>query len=150
MAKKESASRKYLRILGIVSMVLSCIIIILGIVFLANAKDISLADLGGDELIKALGPNVTEETAKTALGVMAIVSGAVQILMAALLIRAANDPHKSTFLFVLLVLETIAGIYFIATSGFGNAGSAVTNIISLAIDVLALFCVYNARREVNA
>ena len=83
---------------------------------------------------------------------MIIVYSVIEALVGWLLIRAANDPHKTTFLFVLLVLEVISGVYtLIQTASQGASASApgAGAILSLAISVLALFVTYKARQEVN-
>ena len=146
--EKKSASRKYLKILGIIALVLACLSTILGIVFIVMRNSMSLMDLG----VASLPTGVTEDSFKILVGSMIIVSGVIEALIGWLLIRAANDPRKTTFLFVLLVLEVISGVYTLiqtASRGMGASASGASAILSLAISVLALFATYKARQEVN-
>ena len=146
--EKKSASRKYLKILGIIALVLACLLTILGIMFIVMRNSMSLTDLG----VASLPTGVTEDSFKILVGSMIIVSGVIEALVGWLLIRAANDPRKTTFLFVLLVLEVISGVYTLiqtASQGTGASASGAGAILSLAISVLALFATYKARQEVN-
>lgn len=149
MSKKNSTSKKYLRVLGIISLVFACIALIVGILTIAMRGQYSLADLGLSEMVDQFQGEITEEGLKIAIGIVFLINGFGDALIGWLLIRAANNPRKSTLLLVLLVFSVISGIYTLINTGFSNAAAATGNIVNLTVYVLALIAVFDLRGQYN-
>lgn len=149
MAKeKKSASRKYLKVLGIISLIAAICVLIFGIVLIAAKDSYTLDQIGMASIIDSV-EGATENDIKVVLGAIFIVYGIFEGLGGWLLLRAAKNPTKTTLLFVLLLIEVISGIYSLIQSATGGVSmsSAALSIVSLTISVLALFATYKARSE---
>ena len=149
MAKKEAAhnSKLYLRILGIIEIVLAALSIILMAVFMVSNITLTEMGISGQQISDLAAQNISESTFKTIIGITGIVIGILDALIGWLLIRAANNPKKSTFVLVLVVLMTVTSIVTLFTSGFSNIGTVIGNIASVTINVLALMSLFRIRSE---
>ncbi|MBR0403246.1 hypothetical protein IJI55_01710 [Candidatus Saccharibacteria bacterium] len=150
MAKsdKKSLSRKYLKVLGVVMLifgVLGAIVSILAM-FAINSVDLSQM-FNASQLESFRNANISDDLIRIMVGVTAIIASLLSVLEGWLLMRASNDPKKSTFLLVLLVLSVISGIYNIAVGGIQNIGANISGILSLTLNVLAVMAVMSARKE---
>lgn len=149
MAKKDSTtSKKYLNILGIVTLVFGCLILVGAIVFMA--VDFDLQSLGGDYYKELLAhANGDIKVAKMAIAMTIMSTGLSEILMGWLERRAAKNPEKSTFLLVLVVLSVISGVFTMVSGGFKDIANASGSIVSLTINVLALMAILDIRRKID-
>lgn len=147
---KKSLSRKYLKILGIISVVIGAITAILGIILFFTLKDVDMMTIFSSEQIAVINDmDIATEAIYIFIGTTVIIFGFLSLLEGWLLLRAAKDPRKSTFLLVLLVLAVATAVVNLITGKIQNSGSIVGSIGSLTIDVLSLIAVLNARREIN-
>lgn len=144
---KKSLSRKYLKVLGIISLVFGVLGLIMGIVTMFAKWDVTIITNSSQQFADILAQN-GENTVRYTLGITVIFSAIISLIEGWLLNRASNDPNKSTFLLVLLVLSTISGIVAIIT-GSKDIGTIVGGIVSLAITILSLMAVIKARAEVD-
>ncbi|MBR2588938.1 hypothetical protein IKE84_01180 [Candidatus Saccharibacteria bacterium] len=151
MAKKEAAhnSKLYLRILGIIEIVLAALSIILMIIFMMSNITLTEMGISGQQISDLAAQNISESTFKTIVGITGIVIGILDALIGWLLIRAANNPKKSTFVLVLVVLMTVTSIVTLFTSGFSSIGTVIGNITSVTVNVLALMSLFRIRSENN-
>ena len=151
MAKKEknSTSKKYLKVLGVLSIIFAVISVITGIITIAIQSQFTLADIGMADIMKSMPAEATEEMVKIIFGSTIIFAGLMELLIGCLLIRAANNPRKSTFLLVLLVIQVISCAFTLFSSGFTSVASAFGNILNLTIYVLALAAVFKIRGEID-
>ena len=151
MAKKEAAhdSKLYLRILGTIEIVLAALSIILMIVFMMSNITLTEMGISGQQISDLAAQNISESTFKTIIGITGIVIGILDALIGWLLIRAANNPKKSTFVLVLVVLMTVTSIVTLFTSGFSSIGTVIGNIASVTVNVLALMSLFRIRSENN-
>lgn len=151
MAKKEAAhnSKLYLRILGIIEIVLAALSIILMIIFMMSNITLTEMGISGQQISDLAAQNISESTFKTIVGITGIVIGILDALIGWLLIRAANNPKKSTFVLVLVVLMTVTSIVTLFTSGFSSIGTVIGNIASVTVNVLALMSLFRIRSENN-
>ena len=150
MAKKSSSvSKKYLKILGIVEIVFA--VILAALTVFAVTLNPTLTDLGftADQIANMTGSGITESAIKTIFYVTTFICIAIAILIGALLIRAANNPKKSTFVLVLTVLSTVGAVITLFSSGFSNIGSVITNAITLTLDILTLMALVKIRGEIK-
>lgn len=150
MAKKSSSiSRKYLKILGIVEIVLA--VILAALTTLAVVLNPSLSDLGftADQIATVTQDGASEDVAKTIFYIVSFAYIAIEILIGALLIRAANNPKKSTFVLVLTVLSTVGSIVTLFSSGFSSLSVVITNVITLTIYILTFMALTKARGEIK-
>ena len=150
MAKKSSSvSRKYLKILGIVEIVFAVILAALSI--FAVTLNPSLTDLGftADQIASITNSGATENVIKTVYYVTTFTCIAIAILVGALLIRAANNPKKSTFVLVLTVLSTVGSVVTLFSTGFNNIGTVISNIISLTLYILTFMALVKIRGEIK-
>lgn len=144
MKRQAKASRKYLNILGIVSIVVGCLIIVGSIIFMVLDFDLSRLEYGffNDALARVNGD---VSLAKISVGVSMLIYGLFQILIGWLERRASGNPEKSLFLLVLVVFAIVGGLYAMFNGGFKDIGNAIGNIVSLSINVLAFMAIYNIR-----
>ena len=149
MVKKESTtSKKYLNILGIVTLIFGCLVLVGAIIFMA--VDFDLQSLGGEyygELLARANGDV--KVAKMAIAMTIISTGLGEILMGWLERRAAKNPEKSTFLLVLVVLSVISGVFTMVNGGFKDVANACGTIVSLTINVLALMAILDIRKKID-
>ena len=147
-SKQESASKKYLNILGIVTMVLGCIIVIGGIILMA--LNINLADINNDYVNQLIAKaNGDVNVAKMSLGLGIIFSGLFQAFLGWLERRASKTPEKSTLLLVLTVLSVVGGVFSMFNTGFKDADNAFGSVFSLTINVLALLAIIKLRSTIE-
>lgn len=150
MAKNsKSLSRKYLKILGIVTIVMAVLTVITGVaVFFVKDMDYMGALTGAArEYVEQM--NWNNDTLRVMAGSLILAGGIFSIVEGWLLVRAANDPAKSTLLLVLVVLSCIFGAVTLFEGGFKDISVVLGNGVSLAINVLAFIAVLNARKEIN-
>lgn len=150
MAKKPSgASKTYLKALGIINIVLAVLMAILA-VFLFCSK-MTFTDLGLDTntISELQKQNISEDTFRAIAGGAYIFVCLLYVLIGWLLIRAANNPQKSTFVLVLLVIATVSSTVQLFSAGFSNWGTVLSNTISLIINILAVMAVLRIRREID-
>lgn len=148
---KQSASRKYLKILGIVTIVFAVISVISMVVLMFTAKGIAVDQiLSADQLKQLHDANLSDDVIRMMIFGFGAFAGLIALLEGWLMVRASNDPVKSTFLLVLIVLSVISGAAQLFSDGFGSRSTALSNIFNLTINVLAMIAVLKARAEVNA
>lgn len=147
---KKSLSRKYLKIIGIVTLVLGIIYVALAIagMFVLNNMDLAQV-LSADQLQELRDANITDQMIRIFICVGGMVAALVSVLEGILLMRASNDPRKSVFLLVLIVLSIISGIYTLVSGGIQNIGANFGSIIGLTVNVLAIMAVMSARKEIE-
>ena len=146
MVKKQaSLSSDYLNILGVVSLIMGLLIVVGSIIFMVVDFDLSKLEYGffNDALRRANGD---VHVAKIVTGVSMLTAGLFQMLIGWLERRAANNPEKSLFLLVLVVLGIVGGLYAMFNGGFTDIGNVMGNIISLVVNVLAFMAIYNIRK----
>lgn len=145
--KASSASKKYLKFIGIANIILAILSIISLIVF-AVAKG-NIFDLGitSDQLNQLHNSGISDDQVRILLCIGTGIGFLFEILIGWLLIRAANNPNKTTLILVLVTLSTISGIVSLFSSGFSNISTVIGNIFNLTIDVLAFMALLRVRRE---
>ncbi len=133
----------YLKVLGVLQFIAAALAILCGIL-VGFAKIATVDQL---ELGSARTEGVTDDQILVIAGCVVIFMGLLSLLMGWLLFRAANHPEKSTFLLVLTVISVISSI--VGLFGNKSAGTMVSAVISLSIDVLTLMAVMRIRREIE-
>ena len=149
MANKKSASKMYLRILGIIAIVMGALAVVASIIIMCVSSIEITSIIGASGLAEFRKANMDDNAIRITLGAMTLVLSLIGVLEGALMLRAARHPEKSTFLLVLLVLSVISGAFSLFADGFSTMSTVVANIISLAINVLALIATLNIRSEVK-
>lgn len=148
MSKKQaSASKTYLNILGIISIVFGALTVLGAIIIMAVNFDMSALGEGfyNDLLARANGD---ANIAKISLGISILSTGAYQILLGWLERRASKNPEKSTALLVLTVLSVVGGVFTMFNGGFSDFANATGSIVSLTINILALIAIFNVRKTI--
>ncbi len=141
-------------IIGILGIVASLLVIVLGPIFGVAATDPSVAqDVAtdiGDTSANAAGGLAVLGLTFTILGVVSLVTSLVDIIMAVLGFRGANDATKigpfwvlSIVGFVLAIGSTVTSIVMTAMGGGGIGNGIVTSIVSNGLSILlSAFCLY--------
>ncbi|MBR3135056.1 hypothetical protein IKG54_00620 [Candidatus Saccharibacteria bacterium] len=149
MANKKSASKTYLKVLGVITIIMGVFAAIFGIaIFCLKDADI-LNAVGAATVEQFTKAGIAENAVKAVLGTTMLVSSFISVLEGILMLRAAKNPEKSTLLLVLLVLSTISGAATLFMEGFSNIGTVIGNIASLTVNVLALIATFNIRSEIK-
>lgn len=144
-SNKKSLSRKYLKILGVITLVMGIVLVIGGVASMFVKYDVSTLPN-----IEELRKTTTDENAiRAAIGIVILLSAAVSLLEGWLLMRAANDPSKSTLLLVILVFSCISGFVQLFQQGFGNVGATTGTVFNLTINILCLMAVMKSRSEID-
>lgn len=141
---KLSASRKYLKILGIVEMVLAGIGLIIAIAMFF-VKGINIADFGLENLDQ-LRRQFSDDQIKNIILGMGIISCLINFWISWIIYRA-GATNKTTLALVLVVLQCIAGAATIFSSLVNHVALGISTIISLTIYVLAFIAIMNVRSE---
>lgn len=146
MAKKAAFNYKsYLKILGLITIVLGLGVVIGSICLGASNADVTKL---GFDVAEAREKGASDEAIRWVIASFGIVSGLFSVFEGWLMRRAAKTPKKSTLLLVLLVLSVISGVSSILSTKQGSSAVAGA-VINLAVDVLAVMSVVQIRREVN-
>lgn len=141
---KSSASRKYLKILGIVEMVLAGIGLIASIAMFF-IKGINVADFGLENLDQ-LRQHFTDEQIKNVVFGVGVVACLINLWVAWIIYRA-GATNKTTLALVLVVLQCISGAATIFSSLINHVALGFSTVISLTIYVLAFIAIMNVRSE---
>ena len=147
-SKKNSTSKKYLRILGIVYFVLAALIVLSTVVMMVTKTDVNKLGIDLTEIRKIEG--ATDDVIRVSYGICMIIAGLLVVLEGWLLRRAAKDPSKSTLLLVLLVLSVVTSVVSIfTTNNFDSISKSASFALGLTINILALMSVVNIRKEIK-
>lgn len=141
---KRAISKKYLKILGIVTIILSIAFAIIAAISIFNGSA-RLEDLGIANLDK-LRESSSDDVIRTSFGVATIISGGIGALVGWFFIRASKNPNKSTAALVLAVLSMV-GSFTAITNGKSGASVVVANALSLVVYILALIALLEVRKE---
>ncbi len=146
-SSKNSTSKKYLKALGIIYIIMSILVIVMGVVFLATKMDVSQLGL---DLAKLHEQNLSDDNIRLIASIGIMCAGVIDLIIGWLLCRAAKDAHKSTFVLVLTVLSLVSSLVSIFTqNNFASASGSVGFIIGVTIDVLTLMALLNIRKEIE-
>lgn len=143
MAKKQSGTaRGYLKIIGIVSMVLGILGIICGILLACGA----VKDLNSFGDLSSLRNNgMSDEQIRISLGIGSIIASTISAWAGWVIYRASRKNGKTTLALVLTVLNLVSN--FVSVVSNTPVDQKISYSISLVIYVLAFMALLRVRRE---
>ena len=146
---KKNASRRYLKILGIVMLVMGALAMIGGIVTMFMKGVDIMSSLNAGQLRTAQMRGLNNNDLRIILGGIMIIGSLVILLEGWLLLRAAKDPVKSVLLLVLLVLSVVGSVGVLLSEGFKAPGTTITNMLGLTVYLLALIATLRVRSQID-
>ncbi len=133
-----SGARKALKVIAIIMIVLAALQIVLGAMIAFGASF-----MVGQQSATLEGVTVDVGSSLQGVGIMAVVSGIVSLIVGILGVRGANDPSKigpfKVLAIIGLILCAIQFVMYVATGQFASYGlsGVLTLIVQIAIVVLA-------------
>lgn len=127
--ENKTPGKIYLKVSGIIYIVLAAIIIISGLIVLAGGG--LLAAAGGSAGLGDAGAVIG--VAGGIIGVVAIIAGAIELVFGILGVKNCDKPEKAQTCFVLGIILVVFAAISLLGSFSGGLGKIVPQLISLAI-----------------
>ena len=149
MAKKKQVNtKKYLNALGTIYLILGCLIIVAGLVFMFINVDLTVLDNAFVEgYLKRTNGDM--RAAQAAMGLGFVIMGVWQMLLGWLQLRAAKNPEKSVLVFILTMMGTVTGMFTLFNSDFSDNANIIGSIVLLTMDMLSLSVLYKLRVQLE-
>lgn len=143
---KLETSKRYLRIIGMINIGLAIINIIVAIVWLIVKIPIDQLQMGDvDKLHNEL--NMTDDAIRGIAVGGIIVAGLISVLIGWLIYRAGKNAKKTTAALVFIVLGCISAAAAVFTDKYDNIVQTLSNMLHLAVYVLAFLAVMKIRQS---
>lgn len=148
-----SGYRKALKILSIIEIVLAVLALL---VALASMGVIALGPEFTDQSFTVEGTTITVGQTFAVLGALALIGGVIDLLTGCLGVRAANNPEKIGFFFVLVVIDLIFNVVELVLTivsmaqGTATASTLVSSLVAAAISFAVFYITTKVKAEGKA
>ena len=146
---QRSGSQKALLVLSIIQIVLAAFMLILGLLAMAGGAMVGSDPQTSAELASEIGIASGEVGGTAAIaGLILIVSGAVELIVGILGVRAANNNQKIMPVWVLAIISLVLNIISaISTFTSGGGENVTSTIASVIMSALILWIANNVKKE---
>lgn len=146
---EKSKSQKVLKVICIIWIVCSAIALVIGLVA-SGLGGLALYGTGSGEITGSdAATAATTGTIVLGVGIVALLSGVIDLVVGIFGLRGANDPKKIKVFFILCIISLVfSGIDVVSTIAQYGMGSEVINtLISCVWPVVCLWLANNIRNQ---